>query len=130
MSNYFDHSLFLFDSLDDAALNQLYSTATCLIAASYAEGFGLPLIEAAQRGLPLFVRDIPVFREVANDHAYFFNNDPDYDISPDIRKWMVMYESDAHPKSTGVTWMTWEQSVKNLVDLVTDTSDGAVSSMA
>lgn len=44
-------------------------SSTCLIAASFGEGFGLPLIEAAQHGLPIMARDIAVFREVAKEYA-------------------------------------------------------------
>ncbi len=57
----------------------MYDAAQCLLAASEAEGFGLPLIEAAQHGLPVMARDIPVFREVAGDHAFYFDGtDPEH----------------------------------------------------
>ena len=38
--------------INDEFLEQVYSASTCLIAASYGEGFGLPLIEAAQHQNP------------------------------------------------------------------------------
>jgi glycosyltransferase involved in cell wall biosynthesis len=49
----------------DARLAELYQSANAVIAASYAEGYGLPLAEAMYFGRPLIVSDIPVFREVA-----------------------------------------------------------------
>ncbi|HEY7803072.1 MAG TPA: glycosyltransferase, partial [Orrella sp.] len=58
---------------DDRKLEQAYAQADCLIAASYDEGFGLPIIEAAQRGIPVIARDIPVFHEVAPAGTTFFS---------------------------------------------------------
>jgi glycosyltransferase involved in cell wall biosynthesis len=40
---------------------------------SFAEGYGLPIVEMSQKGLKLVLSDIPVFREVAGDAAEFFD---------------------------------------------------------
>ena len=50
--------------LGDAELDWCYRHAAALVAVSSAEGFGLPLVEARLRELPVFASDIPVFREV------------------------------------------------------------------
>ena len=55
----------------DDELAELYATSHALIAASYDEGFGLPLIES---GLPVIARDIEVFREVLGDNALYFKD--------------------------------------------------------
>jgi len=60
------------DSADDDRLEQAYFQADCLLAASLGEGFGLPIVEATSRGLPVLARDIPVFREVAPSGTSFF----------------------------------------------------------
>ena len=57
----------------DEMLLRLYDSAVALIAASEGEGFGLPLVEAAQHGLPIIARDLPVFMEVAGEHAFYFS---------------------------------------------------------
>ena len=64
--------LFWVSRATDAFLQTIYRRATCLIAASEGEGFGLPLVEAAVHGIPAIARDIPVFREVAVRSATFF----------------------------------------------------------
>lgn len=64
--------LFWIRDLNDTELECCYAQARALIAASHAEGFGLPVLEALARGLEVFAADIPAFREVAGDHARFF----------------------------------------------------------
>jgi glycosyltransferase involved in cell wall biosynthesis len=64
--------LFWFDDLNDHELVELYQRARCFLYPSIAEGFGLPLVEAAHFGLPIIASDIPIFRELMNDYARFF----------------------------------------------------------
>jgi len=52
---------------DDAALSGLIGGARALLMPSFAEGFGLPVIEALQLGTPVIASDLPVFREIAGD---------------------------------------------------------------
>lgn len=56
--------LFMFNRINDAGLEFSYRSSRALIFPSHVEGFGLPLVEAMQRGLPAMASDIPVFREV------------------------------------------------------------------
>ena len=87
-----------------------------LIAASYGEGFGLPLIEAAQHKLPNIARDIPVFREVAGDHAFYFDADDAQGPAASIQQWLALYGNDAHPRSDKMPWLTWKQSAALLCE--------------
>lgn len=64
--------LFWLERATDVDLNYAYLHAAALVQASHAEGFGLPLLEAARCGTPVVCSDIPVFREVAGDVAYYF----------------------------------------------------------
>lgn len=73
----FGRRLFWFDDANDDDLAFLYDHATAALAPSFAEGFGLPIAEAARRGRPAICSDIPVFREVGGAGAiYFAVNDP------------------------------------------------------
>lgn len=63
------------DNCDDGGLEWWYQRAQWLLAASEGEGYGLPILEAAQRGVPVLARDIPVFREVAPAGTQFFAGD-------------------------------------------------------
>lgn len=60
---------------DDEVLDFYYENSDLLIMSSYAEGYGLPLIEASKHGLPKLARDIPVFREVSPSNTWFFSAD-------------------------------------------------------
>jgi alpha-1,2-rhamnosyltransferase len=68
----FGRRLYWFDDADDDELSFLYDHAAALIFPSYAEGFGLPIVEAARRGRPAICSDIPVFREVGGSGALYF----------------------------------------------------------
>lgn len=48
-------------------LETLYQCATLYVCPSLFEGFGLPLLEAMQRGCPVLASDIPVLREIGGD---------------------------------------------------------------
>jgi glycosyltransferase involved in cell wall biosynthesis len=65
--------LFWLEDASDEYLQEIYKVSTCLLAASEAEGFGLPLIEAARYKLPIIARDTPIFREVAGEWAFYFS---------------------------------------------------------
>jgi glycosyltransferase involved in cell wall biosynthesis len=108
--------LFWFGSLSDAELEKIYRTSNCLIVASEGEGFGLPLIEAAQYKLPIIARDIPVFREVAGNGAFYFENGTSSALLVDaIREWLVLYKLNTYPKSSCIPWLTWGNSTKQLI---------------
>ena len=55
---------------DEVYVNLLADDAI-MVSASQSEGFGLPLAEALQLGVPAVVSDIPAFHEVAGDGALF-----------------------------------------------------------
>jgi glycosyltransferase involved in cell wall biosynthesis len=110
--------LFWLEAITDGYLKNVYSTCTCLLATSIGEGFGLPLIEAAQHKLPVIARDIPVFREVAGAHAFYFLGINPKDLSDAIKHWMLLYDKKKHPKSDDMPWLTWKQSTAQLLEKI------------
>ena len=107
--------LFWLEDIDDGYLEKIYQSSSCIIAASYGEGFGLPLIEAAFKNTHIIARDIPVFREVAGEHAYYFNGLNPEDLADAVKKWVKIYEAGDHPKSKNIKVLTWKESASNLV---------------
>lgn len=64
--------------LPDRERDAAFASASCLALPSVYEGFGLPLLEAMQRGVPCISSTAPVFEEVAGDAALHI--DP-YEVS-------------------------------------------------
>lgn len=67
--------IFWFSGLSDDEISYLYEHAQFLVFCSYAEGFGLPVLESMQRGTPVLAADIPVTREAAGDLCVYFAQD-------------------------------------------------------
>ncbi len=105
--------LFWLEGLDDGCLDALYRKATCLLAPSYGEGFGLPLIEAAQYNVPILARDLPVFREVAGTHATYFSGTAPAILAQAVEDWLDKLHNGLAPQSTGMAWLTWAQCAKS-----------------
>lgn len=64
-------SVCVLGSVSAAELEWLYAHAVLLVFPSRYEGFGLPLLEAADRGLPVIASDIPALRETGGEAARF-----------------------------------------------------------
>jgi len=59
--------------VDDRELSALYQGAVGFLYPSLSEGFGLPGLEAMSVGTIALVSDIPIFKEIYKDAAYYFN---------------------------------------------------------
>ena len=59
----------------DSQMIGLVSGAKALLMPSFAEGFGIPVIEALQSGTPVSASDLGVFREVAGDIPLYLRPD-------------------------------------------------------
>ncbi|MBU2849777.1 glycosyltransferase family 4 protein [Acidithiobacillus ferrivorans] len=110
--------LFWLEKASDALLMQLYAQSTALLAASFAEGFGLPLIEAAHYGLPVIARDIPVFHEVAGDFAFYFPNSDSAALADSLRHWLQLHAEGQAPRSADMPYLTWAQSTQQLLKVI------------
>jgi glycosyltransferase involved in cell wall biosynthesis len=106
----------------DADLEGLWALAEVAALPTLAEGFGLPLIEAMARGVPVAASELPVLREVGGDWpAYFDPRDP-ADAArairtllrnpPDTgagRRWAQRY---TWPTAAAATWAVYDRAVE------------------
>ena len=102
--------LFWLDGISDEYLGHIYAASTCLLSASEGEGFGLPLIEAAKQHIPVLVRDLPVFREVAGSHAFYFEGLAPQDLADGVLQWLALHQNAKAPDSKAIPILTWRQS--------------------
>lgn len=109
-----DYVLWIKDA-DDGELQWAYQNAIALLFPSMAEGFGLPLIEAAHYGLPVLCSDIPVFREIAGDGASYFEvNDVDA-LAVAISDFL---QEEIHPDPRNIQALTWQESSLSLLNIL------------
>jgi glycosyltransferase involved in cell wall biosynthesis len=107
-----------FEKASDADLSALYEKCTALLAMSQDEGFGLPLIEAAKHGQPIIARDIPVFREIAGDHATYFSGLSEHDFAKALATWIDRHRQGKAPHTATMPWLTWADSADQLIDAI------------
>jgi glycosyltransferase involved in cell wall biosynthesis len=81
--------------LNDQELADLLSGARALLFPSFAEGYGIPLVEALAFGVPVIASDLPVFREIgqgvpdllpADDISAWHRAVLDYSLEPSPRR--------------------------------------------
>jgi glycosyltransferase involved in cell wall biosynthesis len=76
----------------------------------------LPLIESSQHKLPIIARNIPVSREVAGEHAFYFIGLEPKDLSQTVKDWIELFESKKHLGLEGMPWSTWSEWALQLLE--------------
>ncbi len=99
----------LYNGATDEEYKQALADARCAISASRSEGFGLPLIEAQQAGVPFAAADTPIFREVGEDSALYFNPDSPTQAADCIQRYAdkktsSLYIKRGHKNAKRYTW--------------------------
>lgn len=110
--------LFVFESSSDDDIQLLYTNAKALLFISKGEGFGLPLVEAANVGTPIVCSDIPVFREIAGDFATYVSHEDANHLATQLKQWLKTCVAGGLPDTKKMPRLTWEQSAAALLDVV------------
>ena len=118
-SSWLNKKLFWYNTgISDEELQKLYQDSDALISTSLSEGFGLSLVEAAYNNLPLIIRDIPIYREVAGNNAFYFSGLSPESLSEAIIDWIKLFKSDTHPKPFK-NFVSWEECSKEIFKIIT-----------
>ncbi|MGI4880463.1 MAG: glycosyltransferase family 4 protein [Janthinobacterium lividum] len=115
--------LFLVHTATDGMVAEAYRFSRAAIIASSVEGFGLPLVEALYKGLPVIASDIPVFREIASDQVLYFKLDDGADLARAVRE-MAANGQAYRAGAAKFTWIDWQESARQFLAAVAEVSGG------
>ncbi|MBQ8189490.1 MAG: glycosyltransferase family 4 protein [Lachnospiraceae bacterium] len=113
----YNSRIFHFEGLDDKAISYLYQNTKFLVFCSYTEGFGLPIVEALQRGVRVLAADVPVLREVGKDSCIWFEQDSPTQLCEQIKRYENHSKADTDLSALKHLY-TWDECAKQVSDIL------------
>ncbi len=116
----FGTHIFHFEGLHDKELFYLYRKAKFVAFLSYTEGFGLPIVEAFLHGTPVIAADIPVHREVGNEHGIYVKQDDADELCEKVRYYSEHKTEYEELKQKLLTYrpVSWENSAGKMEQIL------------
>jgi glycosyltransferase involved in cell wall biosynthesis len=113
------------DEVTDASLYNWIVEAKALINASFYEGFGLPALEAMSLYTPCILSDIPVYRELYNKSAFFFDAESANQLALQVES---MEQSDNYFETCKKGFIlsenfSWETTSKQYISIIESYKD-------
>lgn len=105
-------------NLSDSELADYYKSATAIINASLGEGFGLPIVEASSYGVPLILRNIPIFREIAGTEAWYFSTNSADELAQSLRDWVSSFKLGEISGAKNVKVVTWQDTGDQIIEVI------------
>lgn len=106
--------------IEDPDLEGLYAAASCCVYPSLYEGFGLPVLEAMTRGVPLACSNATSLPEVAGDAAVLFDPHDTAAIAAAVASLLADPERAASLVEAGLARaaaFTWERCAEGVIDV-------------
>jgi glycosyltransferase involved in cell wall biosynthesis len=105
---------------NDSQLGQLYRGARCLVMPSLYEGFGLPVLEAMQFGVPAVVSDVGALPEICGNGGLLVDPNSVEDIARAIE--LLMIDDHEHAKlsreaSERASKFSWRKAAGRLLSV-------------
>ncbi len=110
--------LFFVEQATDTELNLCYANSIALISSSIAEGFGLPIIEAAHHGIPSIVSDIPVLHEVGGEGALYFSLDSPANLAKAVKQMACLTPEERQAMVQKIKTISWEESARMILEVL------------
>jgi glycosyltransferase involved in cell wall biosynthesis len=114
-----DDDVRLPDWIEGQELEGLWQLARGFVFPSLYEGFGLPVLEAMARGVPVACSNAPALAEVAGDAALLFDPRDRRAIAAAVRRLLSDDEELLHLRERGRTraaQFTWQRSARGVLD--------------
>lgn len=102
-------------------LYELYAKAYAFVYPSEFEGFGMPVSEALAAALPVACSSIPPLREIAGDHACYFQPSSEEDLLKALRQVLFDEAKRASLQKLGprqVARLSWNASAQATLDVL------------
>lgn len=100
-------------NINDEDLYGYYKGARMLLMPSFYEGFGLPIIEAMQFGIPIACSDIDVFHEIGGNKLFYFDPYSGEDIKLKIQE--ALRSEKINYDKTIYTWELVTQKISEIL---------------
>ena len=101
--------------MPDDVLEALWALCACAAFPTLGEGFGLPLVEAMDRGVAIAASDIPDLREVGGDVPFWF--DPHSPAAAAHALAAAIDDADAGPRGRAqAARFTWEAAARGTME--------------
>lgn len=110
------------NGVSDTEYGQLLDEAFALVSASKDEGFGIPVIEAMERGTPAVISDIAIFREIGSNAAKYFDSSKPDDFAKQIQDLSDNWLSASKLSAVQAQNFTWEKSADQLIEVLRSVS--------
>lgn len=94
--------------------NTLYKYCKIFVFPSLYEGFGIPVVDALKFNKPVVCSDIPVFKEITNNSAYFIEP---VDIKDIAEKMNIALEEQKDNMVNIVDRFNWDNSVSEIMKI-------------
>lgn len=112
-SPWYGRKLFWLDDIDDAGLAAFYDRSHALLFGSLAEGFGLPVLEAASHHMAVLARDTAVAREILGEDGFYFTDR--IDLAAGIEALEVPGRREAErARMAALKWYRWATVVERV----------------
>lgn len=110
-----DKHFFWLQDISKEYLEKIFDISTALLIASENEGFCFAILEGARYRKALILRDIPVFREMAKEHAFYFEGLKPEALASAIETWLQCHAARTYPSSEGINDLTRKESAEMLL---------------
>ncbi len=112
--------------VDDATLEGLYAGAAAFVLPSLHEGFGLPIVEAMQRGVPVACSDASALPEIAGGAARLFDPHSAQSVAEAVRELLDDPEPWIARGRARAAELTWERTAEATLDVYRRALDARV----
>jgi glycosyltransferase involved in cell wall biosynthesis len=121
-----EERVFIIGHIPDDDLVEMYSAAKIFVFPSFAEGFGLPPLEAIKSGVPSIVSDINSLVEVCGDSVLYFNPADVSELKDKINLLLeneLLYNDLKQKGTKRAEKFVWQNSAKELLKIIVNSTN-------